>query len=555
MSGDIISKFDAENSQNGNSNKDTVLSTSVVTGTNSDTGATQTEINANFSSDIIELEKYLSEILNGLQKQQETQKNEVLQLILQQHQELQGEQSQQPQLQPHSMSMNTISPSLPSSTAWTFTQGLILGQLSVIILFIAFIKFFVFTEAAPTQASSIPSKSTVSIIKAKKGDDMDLSRLQGGLTNDHEKEVSSSIPKVNGLTNDVNHQKEINQALGSDHIKLDSDRTLTSILEKTYYDVKTHKPESLDWFNVLVAQIISQARLEALNDGNIYESLNKALNSPQVLQYFDRIKISEINIGDDYPIFSNCRIKNNEGRLEAKIDVDVSDTITLGVETNLLINQPKFMSASLPIKLSISVVRFSACLTVSLITVDDGYANSNGDTKVGNPVTFNAEDKKVPLADIKSSEAPEKLGSHSDISMNNEMNSNPFYDNRDSNELNGFNSKPESNNSPDNRTSANEGSSVNNGEETSDKGTEESEGGHSIALMFSFSPDFRLEFETKSLIGSRAKLENIPRVSSILENIIRKWFIERCIEPRFQLIRLPSMWPRKKNTRESVPTE
>lgn len=73
--------------------------------------------------------------------------------------------------------------------------------------------------------------------------------------------------------------------------------------------------------------------------------------------------------------------------------------------------------------------------------------------------------------------------------------------------------------------------------------------------MFSFSPDFRLEFETKSLIGSRAKLENIPRISSILENIIRKWFIERCIEPRFQLIKLPSMWPRKKNTRESVPTE
>ncbi|GAV30567.1 hypothetical protein PMKS-004081 [Pichia membranifaciens] len=542
MSIDIISEDNTRKSQHDYPDQETVFSTSDVTDANPDKTTSGTDVSLNSSSDITELERYLSEILNGLQKQQETQKNEVLQLILQQHQELQGEQNQQPQLQPHSMALNSVA-SLPHSTAWTFTQGLILGQLSVIILFIAFIKFFVFTEAAPTQASSIPSKSNVSIIKAKKGDDMDLSRLQGGLNKDHEKEVTPSIPKVNGLNDDISHQKEINQALGSGHIKLDSDSTLTSILEKTYYDVKTHKPESLDWFNVLVAQIISQARLEALNDGNIYESLNRALNSPQVLQYFDRIKISEINIGDDYPIFSNCRVKNNEGRLEAKIDVDVSDTITLGVETNLLINQPKFMSASLPIKLSISVVRFSACLTVSLITVDDDYGNPNMDK---NPMTSNKDEKRA--SEFKSSEIPDNLGAHQDTSSNGES-STAFSENHEN--ING----PETNNNLENRTTNNEGSSVSNGDEALDEGSTEGEGGHSIALMFSFSPDFRLEFETKSLIGSRAKLENIPRVSSILENVIRKWFIERCIEPRFQLIKLPSMWPRKKNTRESVPSE
>lgn len=550
MSIDIIPKDSSRKSEVGILDQETVFSTSAVNNANPDKTTAGTDVIVNSSSDITELERYLSGILNGLQKQQETQKNEVLQLILQQHQELQGEQNQQPQLQSHSMSLNSMA-SLPHSTAWTFTQGLILGQLSVIILFIAFIRFFVFTEAAPTQASSIPSKSNVSIIKAKKGDDMDLSRLQGGFSKDHEKEVASSIPKVNGLSDDLSHQKEINQALGSGHIKLDSNSTLISILEKTYYDVKTHKPESLDWFNVLVAQIISQARLEALNDGNIYESLNKALNSPQVLQYFDRIKISEINIGDDYPIFSNCRVKNNEGRLEAKIDVDVSDTITLGVETNLLINQPKFMSASLPIKLSISVVRFSACLTVSLITVDDDYANPSNDK---NHMTSNTDDIRASFTEFKSNDTPDISGAHQDTNSGSE--STPaFVDNHENREAGSFFNSPETNTNPDNRATNNEGSSIPNGDEASSESSHYSEGGHSIALMFSFSPDFRLEFETKSLIGSRAKLENIPRVSSILENVIRKWFIERCIEPRFQLIKLPSMWPRKKNTRESVPSE
>lgn len=458
---------------------------------------------------VTNIEDYLSKLLNELQKKQENEKGDLLQLLMKQQQEYQTENfahSQSIQYPPIISNSGKISP--VSSTAWTFTQGLILGQLSVIILVVAFIKFFVFTEAAPTQASTIPLKSNISVIKTNKtGDDID------------------TLTRVNTLNEDMNHQREVNQVLGTSNIRLDSNSTLTSILEKTYYDVKTHKAESLDWFNVLVAQIISQARLEALNDGNIYESLDKALNSPQVLQYFDRMKISEINIGDDYPIFSNCRVKNNEGRLEAKIDVDVSDTITLGVETNLLVNQPKFMSASLPIKLSISVVRFSACLTVSLITID----NDDEHDKNGNENTSDGVENS-------------NNGNTNDVNTNNIINDAHVTMTPEDSER-GFLNGAHTDSSDSNRESI-----LNNGEGENGKG-------HSIALMFSFSPDFRLEFETKSLIGSRAKLENIPRISSILENVIRKWFIERCIEPRFQLIKLPSMWPRKKNTRENVPTE
>lgn len=422
-------------------------------------------------SNYTELERYLADILNGLQKQQENQKNDILQLLLNQH----------PNYSEYGQVLAPTIQTIPitntaSSTAWIFTQGLVIGQLSVIIFIIAFIRFFVFTEAAPAQASPISSKNKMSVIKTKNKDGIDLTNAPlSRITTDFSGDTVANF-------DDVNYQNEVNRALGADNSRLNFNKTLNSILEKTYYDVKTHKPESLDWFNVLIAQIISQARLEALNEGNIYESLNKALNSPPVLQYFDAIKITEINIGDDYPIFSNCRVKNNDGRLEAKIDVDVSDTITIGVETNLLVNQPKFMSASLPIKLSISVVRFSACLSVSLIATDDNDGTNNENGNVDHNITHKSTESEAAAIDEKNAKS-----------------------------------------------------------------------GQAIALMFSFSPDFRLEFDIKSLIGSKAKLENIPRISSILENIIRKWFIERCIEPRFQLIKLPSMWPRSKNTRESKP--
>ncbi|ESW99874.1 hypothetical protein KL918_001189 [Ogataea parapolymorpha] len=290
----------------------------------------------------------------------------------------------------------------PQST-WTFTQGLILGQLSVIVLFVMFIRFFIFSESAPT----VPGNS---------------------------KKVN--VPVLNA----PNAAQE------------NEDSTIDTILEKTYYDVRSHQPESLDWFNVLVAQLISQFRNEALNNNNIHRSLNEVFGSSIIPDFLDKIVITEISIGNDFPIFSNCRIKNTDGRLEAKIDVDVADTLTLGVETKLLINQPKPLAASLPVKLSVSIVRFSGCLTVSLIS------------------------------------------------------------------------------------SAEESDATDN----------------SVGLMFSFSPDFRLEFDIKSLIGSRTKLENIPRISSIIENTLRNWFIERCIEPRFQFIKLPSLWPRKKTTRQTT---
>lgn len=310
---------------------------------------------------------------------------------------------------------------------WSFTQGLICGQLSVVILVLVFIKFFIFSEAP---LSSSPSK------KAKR-DALGV-LVKHDQSQDGEQKLYST--------------------------------KLETILEKTYYDANNHRPESLDWFNVLVAQAISQLRAEALLADNIYHSLRGFLEQLDLPDYLDKIHLTEIDIGDDFPIFSNCRIKQSAdgtGRLEAKIDVDLADTLTLGIETKLLLNHPRPLTATLPVLLSVSIVRFLSCLTVSMVNIND--------------------------SDFASNDSP------------------------DAEKKNGISSGP---------------------------------GG--TALIFSFSPDYRLEFSVKSLIGSRVKLEDVPKISELIENKLRAWFSERCIEPRFQVVRLPSMWPRSKNTREPV---
>ena len=144
----------------------------------------------------------------------------------------------------------------------------------------------------------------------------------------------------------------------------------------------------------------------------------------------------------------------------------------MGIQTKLILNQPRPLTAVLPILLSVSIVRFSGCLTVSLINT-------------------NEEEFSEPR-----------------VAMD----------------------LPQS---------------------TRDDNSEEPNG---TALLFSFSPDYRLEFNVKSLIGSRAKLQDVPKISSLIEHRLRSWFVERCIEPRFQVVKLPSLWPRKKNTRQPVST-
>ncbi|ODA82720.1 hypothetical protein RJ55_01229 [Drechmeria coniospora] len=327
----------------------------------------------------------------------------------------------------------------------SFTQGLIIGQLSVMLILGAFIKFFIFGDP--------PSPDVTASIRAAE-------RRARSLAHKH------SLPSL-----DVPKQRQSQgQMLGrkkSSVLRNQPALTTDSILRKTYYNVDGHQPESLDWFNVLVAQTIAQFRSDAQHDDAILDSLTKALNGTTRPDFIDDIRITELSLGEDFPIFSNCRVipVNEDGlsvgngfkfdaatvaregsRLQARMDVDLSDVLTLALETKLLLNYPKKHSALLPIALSVSVVRFSGTLSVSFIP------------------------------------------------------SNPSQ------------STP-------------------------------------TMMTFSFLDDYRLDFSIRSLLGSRSRLQDVPKIAQLVESRLHRWFDERAVEPRFQEIALPSLWPRKKNTR------
>ncbi|ETN45532.1 uncharacterized protein HMPREF1541_09364 [Cyphellophora europaea CBS 101466] len=343
------------------------------------------------------------------------------------------------------------------SSTLTFTQGFFLGQLTIVLLIGAFIKFFIFAPQTPSaHSSNAPSPPTLHPPRH---------------TATHHR-----APSLHSHSSSKSPHPTL-QHKASSHILRPAAATATSpqsILRKTYYSPhpsnahSTHQPESLDWFNVLIAQTIAQYRVTASSLFNpngtptVLASLEATLNDPSKRPSFiSPIKITEISMGEEYPIFSNVRIISSPpslsdpqgGRLQALVDVDVSDdNLTLAIETSLLLNYPKALSAKLPVALSVSVVRFSGTLSISFV-----------------PATEEATSEEPPAQPT---------------------------------------GKPKTN------------------------------------LAFSFLPDYRLDLSVRSLIGSRSRLQDIPKIAQLVEARAQAWFEERVVEPRVQVVPLPGMWPR-----------
>ncbi|CEL01661.1 Putative Maintenance of mitochondrial morphology protein 1 [Aspergillus calidoustus] len=378
------------------------------------------------------------------------------------------------------MAFQQSEPTPPATqSSLSFTQGFLLGQLSVVLLIGAFIKFFIFGEAPPPPSRGLRAST-------------------------HRR--SNSIFSQDGPPRSLREKPSTSNVLRP----VPSSATNTrSILRKTYYSAippssapkngrhrihhSSHQPESLDWFNVLIAQTIAQYRQTAylLKDSptsSILQSLNAALNNPDKKPSFiDKIKVTDISLGEEFPIFSNCRIiavddpMSDGGRLQALMDVDLSDdNLSIAVETSLVLNYPKPCSAILPVALSISVVRFSGTLCISLVPASTPPLHTPS---------------PMPSPPTAETQGPTVAAQAADAQASDQTRS-----------------SPKSN------------------------------------VAFSFLPDYRLDLSVRSLIGSRSRLQDVPKVAQLVEARVHAWFEERVVEPRVQVVGLPDLWPRMGRT-------
>ncbi|KAJ3516782.1 hypothetical protein NLJ89_g900 [Agrocybe chaxingu] len=209
-----------------------------------------------------------------------------------------------------------MSPAFPLFFQPTFTQGLVLGQLSILFLLGAILKYLFFDSS------------------------------------DHPYEATPY------------------------HQRVDSDaflRQRNSQPRKPLPDEQPEGSESTEWFNTLLAQVVDVYRSKlrddipgAEGDEIARKRIEAYANSIRPAGFMDHITIHSVNLGVSAPTLYNARIIPGRQGSPAEVEFDASytDTISLSLSTSYLFNYPTASFARLPISLTISLSQFKSAISI-----------------------------------------------------------------------------------------------------------------------------------------------------------------------------------------------
>ncbi|PKI85200.1 Mmm1p [Malassezia vespertilionis] len=246
----------------------------------------------------------------------------------------------------------------PAPRELTFTQGFVAGQL-VLILLLAFLFRYFFMTNVPASL---------------------------------EKQRADLIARTETMQKSLDARCKAQKQGRAVPYDQSLEARILDMLQRTHYDMSAHPPESVDWLTLLAAQIIYGYRESILqaaqhihdpNQGMPLPSLQtpekaatkrvleRALNGAvggHTMGLLDTITVTDINFGSQYPTFSNARFRPSDkpNGLRLEVDFDYVDTISIGLDTKLLLNFPRLRFGSLALALTLRIERFAGTAAVEV---------------------------------------------------------------------------------------------------------------------------------------------------------------------------------------------
>ncbi|KAH8100634.1 maintenance of mitochondrial morphology protein 1 [Cristinia sonorae] len=199
----------------------------------------------------------------------------------------------------------------------TFTQGLVLGQVSILVLLFFILKYLFFVSGQ-----------------------VDLS-YQPRLVH----------------SGDLGEEEETQSLLSPD-----------SGLGKSAADY-----ESADWLNVVLQQVLNAYRTKLRDnllgvDGDevARRRVEAFANKMRPPTFVDPIKVHSVDLGTRAPTLSNARRKLNLSLQTESVELDIaySDTLSISISTAVLFNYPFASFARLPVSLTITLSLLSTSVLV-----------------------------------------------------------------------------------------------------------------------------------------------------------------------------------------------
>ncbi|KLO14480.1 hypothetical protein SCHPADRAFT_903287 [Schizopora paradoxa] len=212
----------------------------------------------------------------------------------------------------------------------TFTQGLIIGQLSILLLLAVILKYL-FLDSGPTPPYDAGILQQLPVPVSSQEKDRSTSRTQF--------------------------------TLGDEGFRGGFDET-----------------ESAQWFNVIVRQITESYRSKLRNDvpgaegeENARQRIEQFANKFRPEGFVDPIRVLAVDLGASAPHVTGATLNSASSRDEIELALSYSDTVSVTISTSVLFHYPVPYFIRLPITLSICLGLFSA--RVKLIPPDPNSQN------------------------------------------------------------------------------------------------------------------------------------------------------------------------------------
>ncbi|OBZ78975.1 Maintenance of mitochondrial morphology protein 1 [Grifola frondosa] len=205
----------------------------------------------------------------------------------------------------------------------TFTQGLILGQFSILFLLFLILKYLFFDSSPhrPYRTSSYQPKA-----ERDEGDNV-------------------------FLTNDKLHLRYGDEGQGEAGV------------------------ESADWLNVFLKQVMQAYRVKlrddlpgAEGDEVARQRIEDFANKMRPPGFLDHIKVHSVDLGISAPRLSRAHVKRHLSSAsdpEMEFDMTYVDSLSISLSTSVLFNYPFPSFARLPVSLTISLSIFSSSILLT----------------------------------------------------------------------------------------------------------------------------------------------------------------------------------------------
>ncbi|KAG8852338.1 ERMES complex subunit mmm1 [Serendipita sp. 411] len=219
----------------------------------------------------------------------------------------------------------------------TFTQGFVLGQLSILVLLFLVLKYL-FLDSATEPAAR---RSFQSIPRSKR--------------------VTEILENIDE-DNLIRHEESL----------------------ETFPASLSDGKESTEWFNVIIKEIFNSYRAElrdnvrgSAGDDVARERIERYLNNHRGTNLIDPIFVDAVSLGHSAPRLYDARVLPKDAgefmgnRHRIRIEATYTDTISLDLTTSLFFNQPVPAFARLPVSLSLSLNLLRATIIIIPPLPDD----------------------------------------------------------------------------------------------------------------------------------------------------------------------------------------